>query len=109
MSNHQVSLDSVRVHIPGVEIAESPRPPRNSSPSNTRRSGSEIEKYWSSPCGGRWSVQCIRFLSQYIVLTGMLVFFSVALYQADTCEETNLWQSLVLLVFGVMIPSPSVK
>jgi len=96
-----ISLDSVRVHIPGGEIVESPRP---------RRSGSsEIEKYWTSPCGGRWSVQCIRFLSQYIVLTGMLVFFSVALYQADTCEETNLWQSLVLLVFGVMIPSPSVK
>ena len=105
----RVNLDDVRVHIPH-EAADSPRP-RNSDSPNTRRSGSdtEIEKYWTSPCGGRWSVQCIRFLSQYIVLTGMLVFFSVALYQADTCEETNLWQSLVLLVFGVMIPSPSVK
>lgn len=97
-----VRYADVKIHIPH-EIAE--------SPSNTRRrsGSSEIERYWTSPCGGRWSVQCIRFLSQYVVLTGMLVFFSVALYQADTCEETNLWQSLVLLVFGVMIPSPSVK
>ena len=97
----RVNLDDVRVHIPHQEIADSPRPRQSSS--------SDTERYWSSPCGGRWSVQCVRFVSQYIVLTGMLVFFSVALYQADTCEETNLWQSLVLLVFGVMIPSPSVK
>jgi len=99
----KVSLDSVRIHIPH-DVSGSPRP---------RRSDNSItypeERYWSSPCGGRWSVQCIRFLSQYVVLSGMLVFFSVALYQADTCEDTNLWQSLVLLVFGVMIPSPSVK
>ena len=100
----KVKLDDVRVHIPH-EVSGSPRPRRSGNSSNTEPE----ERYWNSPCGGRWSVACIRFLFMYSVLTGSLVFFSVALYQADTCESSNLWQSLVLLILGVMIPSPSVK
>mgnify|MGYP001125129379 CR=1 FL=1 len=98
-----VSLDSVRVHIPHRE-AESPRP---------RRSGSsDTEKYWESPCCGRrerFQVNCIKFLTQYLLIVGLLIFFAVGLYQADTCEDSNMYLSLLMLIVGIALPSPSMK
>lgn len=99
----QVDLSPISVHI---------REQRDSTPISVVRSanGSIIqERYWHSPCcKQRLEVSCVKFVFQYIVLTGALTFFSVALYKADTCESTNLYQSLVLLILGIMIPSPSV-
>ena len=95
-----ISLDDVRVHIPH-EIAESPRP---------RRSGSS--EYWESPCCGRrerFQVNCVKFLTQYLLIVGLLIFFAVGLYQADTCEDSNMYQSLLMLIVGIALPSPSMK
>ena len=94
-----VSLDSVRAHIPH-EVAESPR-----------RSG-DTEKYWTSPCCGRrerFQVNCVKFLTQYLMIVGLLIFFGVGLYQADDCTESNMYQSLMLLIIGVALPSPSMS
>ena len=113
MTDRQVNLDDVKIHIPHQDNCSNSTNNRDSTSSpRPRRSGSYSERYWESPCCGRrerFQVNCVKFILQYIVLTGMLVFFSVGLYQADTCTDSNMWQSLVLLVFGVMIPSPSMK
>ena len=97
MSNHQVNLESVQVHIPH-EVAESPR-------------RSETE-YWTSPCCGRrerFQVNCVKFLTQYILIVGLLIFFAFGLYQADTCEDSNMYLSLLMLLVGIALPSPSMK
>ena len=94
-----ISLDSVRVHIPH-EIADSPRPRRSSS------------EYWESPCCGkreRFQVNCIKFLTQYLLIVGLLIFFGVGLYQAEDCTESNMYQSLLMLIVGLALPSPSMK
>ena len=99
MTDRQVNLDDVKIHIPH-EIADSPRPRRSSS------------EYWESPCCGRrerFQVNCVKFLTQYLLIVGLLIFFGVGLYQADTCTDSNMYQSLMMLIVGIALPSPSLK
>ena len=114
MSNHQVNLNDVKVHIPQQDNGSNSRNNRGSAVAYTpRRSGSsDSERYWESPCCGkreRFQVNCVKFLTQYLMIIGLLCFFGVGLYQADTCEGSNLYQSLMLLIIGVALPSPSMK
>lgn len=103
MNDHKVNLDDVRIHIPHREVG-SPKP-RGSTNNDT-------ERYWESPCCGkreRFQVNCVKFITQYLMIVGLLCFFGVGLYQSNTCEESNLYQSLMLLIIGVALPSPSMK
>ena len=96
-----VMLDDVKVQIP-----HSKPPPmlvRNSS------SRSPDAAMWGSPCGARFNVQCIRFSTQYVLIVGLITFFAVGLYKSETCESSNMYQSLLMLVIGVALPSPSIN
>ena len=95
-----VMLDDVKVQIP-----HSPAAP----PMLIRRPSSQTPDTatWSSPCGTSWNVACIRFSTQYVLIVGLITFFAVGLYKSDTCEDSNLYSSLLMLVIGIGLPSPS--
>ena len=64
----------------------------------------------------RWKSCCLLmdkdfviFFTKYFIITGLLTFFAIELHISDTCEETNLYQSLMLLMIGVAIPNPKLK
>ena len=98
-----VMVDDVKVKIP-----HSNPPPmlvrQSSSPAI-----SPTPDTWNSPCGARFNVACIRFSTQYLLIVGLITFFAVGLYKSDTCENSNMYQSLLMLVIGVALPSPSIN
>ena len=64
----------------------------------------------------RWKSCCLvmdkdfaMFFTKYFMIIGLLTFFSVELHLSDTCEESNLYQSLMLLMIGVALPNPKLK
>ena len=91
-------LDDVKVQIP------------HSPPMLVRQSSSPPDTAtWKSPCGTAWNVACIRFSTQYVLIVGLITFFAIGLYKSDTCENSNMYQSLLMLVIGVALPSPSIN
>ena len=91
-------LDDVKVQVP-----PSPAAP----PILVRQSSSHASDTWNSPCGTAWNIQCIRFSTQYVLIVGLITFFAVGLYKSETCENSNMYQSLLMLVIGIGLPSPS--
>lgn len=47
------------------------------------------------------------FITKYFMIIGLLTFFGYNLSQVEECSDKNLWQSLLLLVIGVALPSPT--
>ena len=75
---------------------------RNLTPIEVRR------KRWLSCCF-YIDPAFATFIVKYIILIGMLVFFSVELHISTECEDKNLYQSLLLLCLGLAIPAPTIK
>lgn len=103
-AREEVDLESpISIHVRNDE--------RRSTPPSLIRAANETvqERYWHSPCGHRYEVNCIKFIVQYILIVGLISFFSLGLYRADTCESSNLYQSLLMLIVGIALPSPSMK
>ena len=101
-AREDVDLSPISIHV---------REQRNSTPPSLIRVANETvqERYWHSPCGHKYEVNCIKFIVQYILIVGLISFFSLGLYRADTCESSNLYQSLLMLIVGIALPSPSMK
>ena len=102
MITSAVMLDDVKIEVPHSSAAPPilVRQPSNQTPDTAT---------WKSPCGTAWNIQCIRFSTQYVLIVGLITFFAVGLYKADTCESSNMYQSLLMLVIGVALPSPSIN
>lgn len=49
------------------------------------------------------------FFTKYLILIGLMIFFSFELHIAEDCNDKSLFQSLLLLVFGVAIPNPKLR
>jgi hypothetical protein len=49
------------------------------------------------------------FFTKYIILISLMIFFSFELHIAEDCNDKSLYQSLLLLVLGVAIPSPRLQ
>ena len=47
------------------------------------------------------------FITKYMMIVGLLTFFGYNLSQVKECSDKNLWQSLLLLVIGIALPSPT--
>jgi len=47
------------------------------------------------------------FITKYLLMVGLIIFFGYNLSQVTECNDKNLWQSLLLLVIGIALPSPS--
>ena len=102
-------MESVKINLPvGLElerqstnVSDVPVSPKNGN----RRVRTRI---WRSACI-ELDKDFVVFISSYLVLTGLLTFFCIGLYNAESCEESNLYQSLLLLILGVILPSPRMK
>jgi len=49
------------------------------------------------------------FFTKYIILISLMIFFSFELHISKDCNDKSLYQSLLLLVLGVAIPSPRLQ
>ena len=47
------------------------------------------------------------FITKYLLMVGLIIFFGYNLSRVTECQDKNLWQSLLLLVIGVALPSPT--
>ena len=99
-------LDDVKVQIPRSPAAPPILVRQSSSHAISPTPDSDT---WNSPCGTAWNIQCIRFSTQYVLIVGLITFFAIGLYKSETCENSNMYQSLLMLVIGVALPSPSIN
>ena len=49
------------------------------------------------------------FFVKYFIIIGLISFFAIELHLSYTCENKNLYQSLLMLVIGVALPNPKLK
>jgi hypothetical protein len=50
------------------------------------------------------------FFTKYFIIIGLITFFAAELHiNRDSCEKSNLFQSLMLLLIGVGLPNPKLK
>ena len=96
-------MDQVNISLPTVMERQSTNLPE--SPVSPRTNKTRV---WRSCC-----FECDKsafiFICSYIMLGCLLCFFGAGLWTADSCESSNLYQSLMLLVLGVVLPSPRMK
>lgn len=102
-------MESVNITLPaGIELNNMERqstiPESPVSPRGGNRTVNKV-RVWRSACI-EIDREFVVFMSSYFVLTGLLTFFCVGLYKAESCEQSNLYQSLLLLILGVILPSP---
>jgi len=64
----------------------------------------------------RWRSCCLVmdkdfaiFFTKYFIIIGLISFFAVELHLSESCENKNLYQSLLMLVIGVALPNPKLK
>ena len=100
-------MESVNINLPPIMERESTNMPE--SPVSPRGENRRVKnRVWRSACI-EVDKDFVVFAASYFVLTGLLTFFCVGLYKAESCEESNLYQSLLLLILGVILPSPRMK
>lgn len=61
---------------------------------------------WRSCCL-RCEKELVIYIVKYVIIFFLLAFFSFELHYANKCEDKSLFQSLLLLVIGVALPSSS--
>lgn len=75
-----------------------------------QRTNSEINgrRRWKSCCF-YVDREVVVFSTKYFILIGLMTFFSAELHLSETCEDKNLYQSLLMLVLGISVPNPRLK
>lgn len=48
----------------------------------------------------------VQYVVKYTILIGLIIFFSLELHLSDNCEDKQLYNSLLMFVVGIAIPSP---
>ena len=51
----------------------------------------------------------VQYTVKYTILIGLIVFFSLELHLSNNCEDKQLYNSLLMFVVGIAIPSPRLK
>jgi len=69
---------------------------------------SEGRTMWKSCCLDLDKEFTMYFVKMFILI-GMITFFAVELHLSVTCEDKNLFQSLLLLCLGIICPNPKLK
>jgi len=46
------------------------------------------------------------YMTKTITLIGLITFFAYELSNSKSCEQSNIYQSLLCMVIGILIPSP---
>ena len=77
----------------------------------------ELQRTYTPATGGRvWRSCCLRcdrdivqYFTKYIILVGLMAFFSIELHLAVDCERQQLMSSLLTLVLGIALPNPRIK
>lgn len=75
-----------------------------------QRTNSEINgrRKWKSCCF-YVDREVVVFSTKYFILISLMIFFSAELHISNTCEDKNLYQSLLMLVLGISVPNPKLK
>jgi hypothetical protein len=65
-------------------------------------------KVWRSCCL-QIDAEFVMYMTKTLTLIGLIIFFSYELSVSETCEQSNIYQSLLCMVIGILIPSPRIK
>jgi hypothetical protein len=92
-------------------------PEKNEMKNEDTQTDLELQRTYTPTRGSRvWRSCCLRcdrdivqYFTKYIILVALMIFFSIELHLADTCEGTQLYQSMLTLVLGIALPNPRIK
>jgi hypothetical protein len=75
-----------------------------------QRTNSEINgrKRWKSCCF-YVDREVVVFSTKYFILISLMIFFSAELHISSTCEDKQLFMSLLTLMIGVAVPNPKLR
>ena len=73
------------------------------------RTNSEYSKNVWRSCCLRCDKQVVQYITKYSILVGLMFFFSYELHVSETCEDKNLFVSLLTFVIGVCCPNPRIS
>ena len=75
-----------------------------------QRTNSEIRSniMWRSCCI-ELNREFTIFFTKYFILISLMIFFSVELHISTTCEDKQLFMSLLTLMIGVAVPNPKLR
>lgn len=73
-----------------------------------QRNNTPNVRLWRSCCL-EMNPQAVMFFCQYLIIVGLMVFFSVELHHSTSCEDKNLFLSLLTMCVGLIVPSPRLK
>ena len=65
----------------------------------------KTRKVWKSCCL-TLDADFIMYMTKTITLIGLITFFAYELSNSKSCEQSNIYQSLLCMVIGILIPSP---
>jgi hypothetical protein len=66
------------------------------------------DKVWTSCCF-RCDKGMVVYISHTTILASMMVYSAGMLSMSDTCESQNIWQSLLTMCIGLLIPAPKMN
>ena len=62
-------------------------------------------KVWTSCCI-RLDADFVMYMTKTVTLVSLISFFAYELSASESCEQSNIYQSLLCMVIGILIPSP---
>ena len=68
----------------------------------------KARKIWTSGCI-RMDAEFVMYLFKTLTLIGLIIFFSYEMHISETCENTNIYQSLLCMVIGILMPQPKIR
>ena len=51
----------------------------------------------------------VVFFTKYFILVSLMIFFAYELHISEDCNDKQLFNGLLMLVFGVALPNPKLK
>lgn len=86
-------------------------------PKTEEQNDLELQRVDTPPDSSRrWKSCCFimdkdfaMFFTKYFIIIGLISFFATELHLSESCEDKNLYQSLLMLIIGVAIPNPKLK
>lgn len=65
-------------------------------------------KVWKSCCL-TLDADFVMYMTKNLTLIGLITFFAYELSVSETCERQNIFQSLLCMVVGILVPSPRMR
>lgn len=65
----------------------------------------EASTQWNSCVGGSTDSRLLRYIVIHLIIVGLLIYTMFMLSAAESCEDSQLYSSLLTFLIGLVIPT----